>query len=42
VNDGLLVNPVHDEVTPLIVTLFAPVPGDKFPDAVIPLPVTEY
>jgi hypothetical protein len=42
VNVGLLLTPVHDEVTPSIVTLLAPVPGDKLPDAEIPLPVTEY
>ena len=39
---GLLVIPVHDDVTPLIVTLFVPVPGERLPDAVIPLPVAEY
>ena len=42
VNVGRLLMPVHDEVTPSIVTLFVPVPGDKLPDAVIPEPVAEY
>ncbi len=41
-NGGLLVAPVHDEVTPLIVTLVAPVPGERFPDADTPVPVAEY
>ena len=39
---GLLVTPVHDDVTPLIVTLFVPVEGDRFPLAVTPEPVAEY
>ena len=39
---GVLVAPVHDDVTPSIVTLFVPVPGDKDPDADTPEPVTEY
>ena len=39
---GLLVTPVHDDVTPLIVTLLLPVPGDRFPLAVTPEPVAEY
>ena len=39
---GLLVIPVHDDVTPSIVTLLLPVPGDRFPLADTPLPVTEY
>ena len=42
VNVGLPVTPVHDEVTPSIVTLFVPVVGDKFPLAVTPEPVAEY
>ena len=33
---------VHDDVTPLIVTLFEPVLGDRFPDADTPEPVAEY
>ena len=39
---GLLSTPVHVEVTPFIVTFTSPVPGDKFPFAVIPDPVAEY
>ena len=39
---GLLVMPVHDDVTPLIVTLLLPVPGDRLPLAVTPEPVAEY
>jgi hypothetical protein len=42
VNVGLLLIPVHDDVTPSIVTLFVPVPGDKEPEALTPEPVTEY
>ena len=42
VKDGLLVTPVHDDVTPLIVTLLLPVPGERLPDAVTPEPVAEY
>jgi len=42
VNWGLLVTPVHDDVTPSIVTLVDPVPGDRLPDAVTPVPVAEY
>jgi hypothetical protein len=42
VNVGLLATPVHDDVTPLIVTLVEPGCGDKLPDAVMPEPVAEY
>jgi hypothetical protein len=42
VNCGLLVTPVHVDVTPSIVTFVAPVPGDKFPLIEIPDPVAEY
>ena len=39
---GLSLTPVHDDVTPSIVTLFVPVPGERLPEALTPLPVTEY
>ena len=42
VKDGLPVTPVHDDVTPSIVTLFVPVVGDRLPLALTPDPVTEY